>query len=334
VTRVFGIEIRIHASFLLIVGLFWLAGTAEGGLGVGNAMIWLALIFGSVTAHELAHSVVARRRGIDVRAIVLLPIGGVSEMERMPDRPKDEFAIAGVGPALSLAIAAVGLAATALAGLKVWPPDLGGGALLPRVAWLNLVLGVFNLLPAFPMDGGRLLRSIIERRTSLERATRIAARVGRNAAIVMGLAGILWSPWLLVIALFVYFGASAEESATVLHVRMEGLTVADVMLREPLTIDQEATVDEIQELARRTAQDDFPVTRYGRYMGMLTGDVLDRSRGSSTAGSLATAVLPLAPGDDLESDALPRLSDAPTEAIAVVDNGDVVGTQEADDHAA
>lgn len=234
--RVFGIQIRVHVTFALIVLLFWWGSTAPDGLGLGSGMLWLGLIFASVTVHELSHSLVARRRGVGVRAIVLLPIGGVSEMESMPERPADEFAIAVVGPLTSLAIGVAAFTLAAGLGLRLWPPDLAGGALIPRLAWLNAILAGFNLLPAFPLDGGRVFRSLLERTTDAEQATRRAARTGRAFAFLMIAAGVVFNPWLLIIGVFVYLGASAEEAATIVHHRLEGVTVRDAMRPAPASV--------------------------------------------------------------------------------------------------
>lgn len=234
--RIFGIQIRVHVTFALIVLLFWWASTAPDGLGLASGMVWLGLIFASVTVHELSHSVVARRRGVGVRAIVLLPIGGVSEMETMPEEPADEFAIAIVGPLTSLAIGIAAFGAAAALELELWPPDLAGGALVSRLAWLNIILAGFNLLPAFPLDGGRVFRSLLERTSDLEGATRRAARTGRFFAFLMMAVGVLFNPWLLVIGVFVYLGASAEEAATIVHHRLEDLRVRDVMRPLPANV--------------------------------------------------------------------------------------------------
>ena len=149
-----------------------------GGLGVVGGLAWLAIVFGCIVVHELAHSLVARRRGALVREIVLLPIGGVSRLENLPESPSDELAIAIVGPAASVALA--GAAALAEVALRqpLLPVDLAGGPLLARLVWFNLIIAGFNLLPAFPLDGGRVFRAVLERRYDLERATHLARASG------------------------------------------------------------------------------------------------------------------------------------------------------------
>ena len=211
VGRVGGIPIRLHPAFFVLVAL-----AVAGGLGPPlEGLLWLVLLFASVVVHELSHSLVARAKGVVVKDIVLLPIGGVSEMERLPDRPRDELVVAVAGPAASLALAVVvGLVATA-AGVDVFPPALTAGHVLRRLAWANVVLAGFNLLPAFPMDGGRVLRAALAQRIGLEAATRRAAAVGRRLAFLMAVFGFLFDPWLLLIAAFVWVSSRAEEWATV-----------------------------------------------------------------------------------------------------------------------
>jgi Zn-dependent protease len=230
--RVAGIEIRVHVTFFLLVPLFAWAGTQAGGPGVVGALVWLVVIFGCVVLHEFGHCFVARRRGVNVHEIDLLPIGGVSKLERLPERGRDEFAIAIAGPAVSGAIAAACALVAIAAAIPMTPIDWFGGPIVPRLMWFNLVIGAFNLLPAFPLDGGRVFRSLLERTHTLEEATRIATRLGRRLAVAMGVVGLLVSPLLVFVAVFIYFGAAAEEAATIIHLRLERRTVGDVMARD------------------------------------------------------------------------------------------------------
>ena len=229
VARVWSIDIRVHVSFLVLVALFVVAAPEPGALGVLWSLLWLVVVFGSVVVHELAHCVVARRRGATVHEIMLFPLGGISKLERLPENASDEFAVAVVGPLTSLGLG-VGAAVLCFAtGGRLVPIDLVTGAWLARIAWLNLILGVFNLLPAFPLDGGRVFRSLLERRLDLLSATRVATRTGHFLALLFVAVGILVDPWLVLIGAFVYFGASAEEAATIIHVRLEGHRVREVM---------------------------------------------------------------------------------------------------------
>ena len=229
IARVAGIDIRVHLSFLLLVALFVVVAPDPG---VGSALLsvaWLLAIFGCVVVHEFAHSLVARSRGVGVHEILLLPLGGVSKMERLPERPQDEFAIAVVGPLASYGLAGIAAVACVFAGRSLLPIDLIDGAWLAKLTWLNLMLGTFNLIPAFPLDGGRVFRSLLERTHDLESATRIATRVGHVFAAALMIVGFLFDVWLMLIGAFIYFGASAEQAATIVHLRLEGHRVADAM---------------------------------------------------------------------------------------------------------
>lgn len=226
IARIAGIDVRVHPTFLVLMAFAVLGMFGPPVTGV----VWLVLLFGSVVAHELSHSLVAVQRGIPVHDIVLLPIGGVSEIERLPDRPRDELLVAVVGPLTSFAIGALAGGVTVLLGGSLLPIDLVQGSFIHRLAWANVFLGGFNLLPAFPLDGGRVLRAALAERIGLERATPIAASLGRVAAALMALAGALVDIWLILIAAFVYLGSRAEEAATLVHVRLSGKRVSDVML--------------------------------------------------------------------------------------------------------
>lgn len=227
--RIAGIQVRVHLTFFILVALFAVGSSGPEGPGALAGVTWLTLIFSCVLVHELAHSLLARSRGATVRSIVLLPIGGVSQLEHLPEDWNDEFAVAAVGPAASFAIAAAAAAIGLVASTSLWPPALIAGSFIRRLVWFNLLIGAFNLLPAFPLDGGRVFRALLERSYDRETATRRAALMGRWLAVGMGLVGLVWNVWLVLIAVFVFFGATAEEQATIVHIRLQGLRVRDVM---------------------------------------------------------------------------------------------------------
>lgn len=330
--RIFGIQLRVHLTFFLIVALFALGSTVEGGLGLLNGMLWLVIIFTCILAHEMSHSLVARRRGATVKAIVLLPIGGVSQLENLPETAPDEFAIAIVGPLASFAIA-LGAAGIAIAlRVPLLPVNLYGGTLVTRIAWFNLIIGAFNLLPAFPMDGGRVLRSILERRLDLEAATHRAAQIGRIFAILMIAAGVFFNIWFVLIGIFVFFGASSEEAATVVHVRIREVLVSDVMTINPVTVDAQTAVGYLIEMIRRTSQRDFPVVEAGQYAGMVSADRLISVAPETPIGSVSDRSVPgVAPSDHVEKVETETLAPYGRKAVAVVDDGRVVGLLTQDD---
>jgi len=209
----FGIPVNLHWTFLLLLGFVAFSqafayGSVSAALG---GVVFVSAIFGCVVLHEFGHALAARRYGIATRDVTLLPIGGVARLERMPDDPRQELVVALAGPAVNVVIAGllgIWLVLTgfgAASGLS-----LTGGSFVARLLSVNLALVVFNMLPAFPMDGGRVLRALLARRLSYVRATDLAAKIGRGMAVLFAIAGLLWNPMLILIALFVWTGAGKE----------------------------------------------------------------------------------------------------------------------------
>lgn len=210
--RFAGIDTYVHASFLLLVA--WSAWASWSGAGTGLAVVmgvaFLLAVFASVLLHELGHALMARRFGVHTRRIVLSPIGGIAQLEGMPRRPRQELAVALAGPAVNFAIAAaLWLVTPAFAGAGLLAAFLGS------ITLANLGLGLFNLVPAFPMDGGRALRAILSERVGTYRATEIAAKLGKGIALVAGIAAVVWGHLMLaLVATFVWFAANAEQHAS------------------------------------------------------------------------------------------------------------------------
>jgi Zn-dependent protease/predicted transcriptional regulator len=331
VVSIAGIQIRIHATFLILVALVALGATAEEGPGLASAFTWLVALFSCVVIHELAHSLVARRNGIPTLEIELLPIGGISKLARSPEDPRVELRIAIAGPLVSIALAASFAGMAALAGVSLWPPALYSGGFLARLSWVNLLLGAFNLVPALPLDGGRVLRALLEQRSGRERATHAAARVGRLFAGAMIAAGVLFNLWLLVIGVFLYFGSLAEEAAAVLHERVKDLRVGDVMIREPVCVSSDTPVEELIAGLWSTAQREFPVVSAdGSYVGVVTADAILGATSRAQVGAVADRPPALSPDDALASSGLLT---GELGAAAVVRAGQVVGLARADDAA-
>lgn len=331
VGRLAGIDIRLHPLLLVLLALVLAGSATEDGGGLWQGATWIVLVFSCVLVHELAHSIVARSRGVAVRDIVLLPFGGVSEMERLPERPGDELVIAAVGPLTSMAIAAGAAVVAVVAGQPLLPVDLLEGPLLHRLVWFNAVLGAFNLLPAFPMDGGRVLRAGLALRWNLERATRVAATVGRSLAVAMAVVGIAVDLWLAVIAVFVYFGASAEEIATRAHVRLAGHRVSEVMVVEPVCLTATLRATEGLDALRRSRRQGAPVVDgAGAYLGMVGVGDLHGAAPGALVGECTTDAPSFGVDDDLEA-AAGRMAEAGAEVAAVLDRGVVVGLLRFDD---
>ena len=319
-TTVAGIDVRVHTTMLLLVWLALLASVDQPG-GELAALVWLVLLFGSVLVHELAHSIVALHVGVKVTEIELLPIGGVSKMDRIPDRPADETAIAAAGPLTSLGLGVVALALASAVGADLWPPDVYGGALLQRLGWLNLLLAGFNLLPALPLDGGRVFRALLERRVGPAQATHLAARAGRYFAIAMIVVGAMVNLWLIIIGVFVYVASESEEAGSVIHERLGKLRAADVMIREPLVLSPVSTAEDVTHLLATTAQRQFPVADNGNYVGMVDAAWL-----TAPDGRVGDAMEPVvAVGPNTPLDELALIDGRSSKAVAVVVGGAVVG---------
>ncbi len=272
-----GTEVKIHVTFPLL--LLYDAYRFYGSGGAEVAIVQLALVlalFFCVLLHEFGHIGMARRFGIDTPDVILLPIGGVARLRHMPDEPRQELLIALAGPAVTLAIAAGLYLVLRMAGIPVDPdPGLGSGGFLAELMWLNVLLLVFNLIPAFPMDGGRVLRALLAFKLGITRATRIAARVGQGLAVAAAIWGIVGTPpdiWLVLIAIFVFFGAGAE--LTMVERRsLEGPQPAlrEVMLTGFQAIPLHTRLGEAAEISHRSAQAGFPVVdNNGRLEGLLT----------------------------------------------------------------
>jgi Zn-dependent protease len=216
--RVAGIDVYVHGTFLLLIAFVAFSDLVAGrGVTVMVSRTSLILaVFATVVLHELGHALTARRFGVRTRDIILLPIGGVARLEKMPDLPGQQLLVALAGPAMNLAVAAllfgVGRLFDARAGLE--GISRTGGPFLTQLMGINVFLAVFNLLPGFPMDGGRVLRALLAMRMAPERATQTAARVGQAVALSFGLVGLFGNPLLIVIAVFVWLGAQAEHSAS------------------------------------------------------------------------------------------------------------------------
>ena len=309
--RLFGVPIRFHFTFVLLLVFLIFVGVGGKQSGATTA-IYVAALFGSVLVHEVCHVLVARLYGIHTSEIVMFPIGGVSRMESQP-KARQELLIALAGPGINLIIGVVLLAAQSdflpLEKLSV-PTDAN---LVERIALGNLLLGVFNLLPAYPMDGGRILRSLIALRKPEDEATQIAAAAGRFLAIAMGLFGLLSQNFVLVfVALFVYLGAAQEAAAARGRSLATGFSVRAAMITDFHTLSHSNTIREAGDLLLSTSQQDFPVMHGGEVIGLLTRSALMRAMLSAGPDSYVAAAMDRdflqVPPDMSLADAMPQLS--------------------------
>ena len=334
--RVGGIDLRVHATFFILLAWMALVYYRQSGTagGAARGVLFTIALFASVVLHELGHASAARRVGVPTRDITLLPIGGVARLEYIPRRAKQELGIALAGPAVTVVIAlALALVLTLLhAPLRMVSDAVVSGsvpAFLAQLMWVNVSLLVFNLLPAFPMDGGRVLRAGLAMRTGYPRATEIAARVGRAFALLFGLVGLFYSPFLVLIALFVWLGAAAESSALQEHEILGGITVDRVMIRELRTLSPTETLEAAMGHVLEGFQHDFPVVENGQVVGVLTRAAMLEGLGrhglaSPVSASMDSSFRTTTPTEPVER-AVARLRECHCATMPVVDDGHLRG---------
>lgn len=284
-----GTEVRVHLTFFLLLVWFgavqWMAVGPEAAV---FAVVFIVLLFLCVLLHEFGHVFAARRYGIRTPDITLLPIGGLASLERMPEKPSQEVFVALAGPAVNVVIAFI---LVVFAGARLDPAALNlmenpASDMLSRIAIANVALVVFNLIPAFPMDGGRVLRALLAMRMGFVRATRTAAVVGQSLAIFLGFIGLLGNPLLILIAVFVYLAATAESQYVEMRSLARGYLARDAMITKFEALTPTSTADDAVALLLRTTQQEFPVLdQFSRLQGLVTRDALIevlRDRGGST----------------------------------------------------
>jgi Zn-dependent protease/predicted transcriptional regulator len=289
IARVAGIDIYVHATFLLLLAWIAFGAYRQGGApaavqGVG----FILAVFAIVVMHEYGHALMARRYGVPTKDITLLPIGGVARLEHMPKEPRQELAIALAGPAVN-AVLAVVIAAVLYATGRLGPAasDVAvaderflGGGLLMQLLRINVTLLLFNLLPAFPMDGGRVLRAALAMRSgNYAQATVQAARVGRFFALLFGVYGLFYAPTLVLIALFVWLGAAGEAAGATQAAALDGVSIEHLMITDLRTLAPTDPLSRAVEYVLAGFQQDFPVVDGGAVIGVLTRADLLKSLG-------------------------------------------------------
>ena len=269
-----GISVYVHTTFLMLIA--WVAFAHwqtehSVSAAVGGVSFVLAL-FGCVVLHEFGHALTARRFGIKTRDITLLPIGGLARLERMPDDPKQELWVALAGPAVNVVIAVALFVVLQVTGTFAPLSTLSvtGGSFLERLMIVNVFLVAFNMLPAFPMDGGRVLRALLAIRLDYTRATQLAANVGQGMALVFGLIGLFINPFLIFVALFVWIGAGQEAAMTQMKSALGGIPLERAMITDFRTLAPDDSLARAVELLLAGTQQDFPIVDAGAVVGILT----------------------------------------------------------------
>jgi Zn-dependent protease/predicted transcriptional regulator len=328
-----GIGVYMHATFLLLIlfilGLYLHEGrTLEGALA---GTLFILVIFGCIVLHELGHALTARKYGIRTRDITLLPIGGLARLERMPDVPIQELWVALAGPAVNAVIAGGLYLGAFVAGISphVQPFHWAGGSFLNRLMVVNLWLLGFNLIPAFPMDGGRVLRAILATRMEYTRATVLASRIGQAIAYVFGFVGLFTDPFLLFIALFVWMGAEQEAAVAQVHTSLGGIPVQRAMLTEFRTLNPDDPLQTAIDHSLGGWQQDFPVVFGEHVLGVLTREDVLRAiaqQGSDVRVREAmNREFTTVDSHDMLESALVVLHDSKRRSLPVVHDGRLVG---------
>ena len=331
--KIAGIDVYVHVTFLMLIGWIGMIHWSEGRslAAVVEGVGFILALFACVVLHEFGHALTAKRYGIRTRDITLLPIGGLARLERMPEDPGEELRVALAGPAVNVVIALLLFAGLLASG--GWQPlttlDVARGAFVERVMVANLFLVGFNLLPAFPMDGGRALRAVLATRMEYTRATQRAAAIGQGMAILFGFVGLLGNPILIFIALFVWIGAGQEASMVQMKSALAGIPVQRAMLTHFRTLTPASTLGDAVDLVLTGSQQDFPVVTGGQIEGILTRtDLLAalarEGREAPVAGAMRREC-PLADASEMLESVLARLQSGDCHTLAVTDDGRLIG---------
>ena len=329
-----GIDVYIHATFLLLIGWVgyshWLENNSWSDVlsGIG----FILVLFLCVLLHEYGHALTARKYGIKTRDITLYPIGGVARLERMPEKPIEELWVALMVPAVNVVIAAILFAVLFLTGNLVPLTELGvaSGSFLERVMVVNVSLVLFNLIPAFPMDGGRVLRALLAMRMDYVRATQIAASIGQGLALIFGLVGLFGNASLLFIAFFIWIGASQEASAVQMKNVIGGIPVGRAMLTDYKSLSPREPLSRMAQLILAGSQHDFPVIDDNeRIVGVVTRDDFLAALTQHGQNIAISAVMRSAPPEvdsyDMVEVALTRIQESGFPTLPVTHAGQLVG---------
>jgi Zn-dependent protease/CBS domain-containing protein len=324
-----GTAIRLHITFLLFLAWIFFASYASGGaVAASKSLAFTLLLFACVVAHEFGHIFTARRFGVTTPTVTLLPIGGVAQLERIPEKPREEFLVAIAGPAVNIVIA---VALVLLFGASLEPGNLAAMdnaavGIADRLAIANVFLVLFNIIPAFPMDGGRVLRAALASRLGYERATEIAASIGQFVAFGLGFLGLFGNPLLIFIAIFVYLAAASEAQLVAVRAMSRGVPVGAAMITQFATLPPDAPIDHAIETLLHTSQNEFPVVDgTGRPAGVLGRSDLIRALKQfgpdARVADVMTSPVPTVGHRACLEEAFQILQEQATPAVGVVDAG-------------
>lgn len=328
-----GIDVYVHATFLLLIGWVGYSHWLENQLWseVFSGILFIIALFACVVLHEYGHALTARKYGIKTRDITLYPIGGVARLERMPEKPIEELWVALMGPAVNVVIAAALFTFLYLTNSLVPLSDLtvASGSFPERLMMINISLVLFNLIPAFPMDGGRVLRAFLAMRMDYVRATQIAATIGQGMALLFGLIGLFGNASLLFIAFFIWIGASQEAGMTQMKNAISGIPVGRAMLTDYKSLSPRDTLARMSQLILSGSQHDFPVIDNDRVIGVVTRDdfimALTRHGEGIAISAIMKKDLPEVDSYEMVENALMRIQESGVPALPVTHAGQLVG---------
>lgn len=338
--RVFGVELRIHLTFFFLLLFVWLTESASHGpASAGRGLALVGIVFAAVLLHELGHALVATQAGIPAKAIILLPIGGITLLDeaQQPIEPgaltwKRDIRIAIAGPTVNLmiAFASASILLAVAPEIHLWtkPWDLQSGNLPRALVWSNLWLGLFNLLPAYPMDGGKVLRAIFSRRMDSVRATRRAIAIGQAFATLFMLTGMLWNIWLTMIGFFLFIATQLEERSAVFQSVLETVRLEDIMLTDFATLSPADTLEDALDKAVHSLQDDFPVIRGSDMVGVISKQkILQalRAEGNGYVQAVMNRIFEVAQKKESLASAFRKLTARNLSIIPVVEDHRLVG---------
>jgi len=339
--RIFGVELRVHLTFFFLLIFIWLTESAtHSPANAGRGVALVAIIFASVVCHELGHALAGLRAGIPAKAFILLPIGGVTLLDetRQPVEPgiltwKRDMRIALAGPLVNfiLALIAVGVLAVAAPEIPLWTkPYIYSGNLPASLFWCNVGLGLLNLVPAYPLDAGRVLRAVFSRRMDAVRATRRAVSIGRVFATLFMLVGMLQPAyvWLTMIGFFLFVAAQLEERSAVFQSVLETVRLEDIMLTDFATLSPADTLEDALEKAVHSLQDDFPVIRGSDMVGVISKQkILQalRAEGNGYVQAVMNRIFEVAQKKESLASAFRKLTARNLSIIPVVEDQRLVG---------
>lgn len=329
--KIAGIDLKIHLTFILL-----LLGVAISGLTAGETSLETLMNFTLVLAlflfvilHEFGHALMARQFGIPTQDITLLPIGGLARLDHMPEEPLKEFLVAIAGPLVNVILAGLIAGGLALTGFFSQALSLN---LIANNFWMqlllaNVVLVIFNIIPAFPMDGGRMLRALLGLVMDRVKATKVAAGVGRGFAVILGVVGMFFNTWLILTSIFVWWSAGAEAQAETIKAGLNGLSVRDVLVNLFYQVEANQPLTTVYELTQSTGQRDMPVTSNGHLLGVIRQEDLKKSIERLGGRAPAYAAIGVEPqGLDPQTpvnDILPRFSECSTQPV--IEKGQLIG---------